>query len=54
LESKILASADAMAHFTEFIDMTYLTFGIHKYKTVEGSIWLKNKLLRSWKKIIPE
>jgi len=54
LEAKILASADAMSHFTELADMMYLTYGIHKYSTMKGAIWLKNKLLRSWKKIIPE
>lgn len=53
LESKILASADAMSHFTELADMMYLTYGVHKYSTVEGAVWLKNKLERSWKKIIP-
>lgn len=53
LEDKILASADAMSHFTELADMMYLTYGVHKYHTVEGAIWLKAKLLRSWEKIIP-
>ncbi|MFA4941365.1 MAG: HD domain-containing protein [Patescibacteria group bacterium] len=53
LEEKILASADAMSHFTELADMFYLAFGIHKYKTREGAKWLGEKLERSWKKIIP-
>ena len=53
LEEKILASADAMSHFTELADMMYLTYGVHKLKTVEGAIWLKGKLTRSWKKIMP-
>jgi uncharacterized protein len=54
LESKILASADAMSHFTELADMFLLAFGVHKYSTSEGCEWLKGKLDRSWKKIIPE
>jgi len=54
LEAKILASADAMSHITEPADMFYLTYGVHKYKTKQGSQWLKKKLERSWKKIMPE
>ena len=53
LEAKILASADAMSHFSQLADMMYLTYGIHKFKTRPGAIWLKNKLLRSWRKIMP-
>ena len=51
--ARILASADAMSHFTELADMFYLTFGIHKYKTLEGTRWLKAKMERSWGKIMP-
>lgn len=54
LEAKILASADAMSHISEIADMFYLAFGVHKLKTKEGIDWLKNKLERSWKKIMPE
>ncbi len=53
IEAKILASADAMSHITELADMFYLTYGVHKYKTSDGAEWLKNKLKRSWEKIIP-
>jgi HD superfamily phosphodiesterase len=53
-ESEILASADAMAHFSQVVDMFYLTFRVHKYDTREGAVWLKNKLGRSWEKIMPE
>lgn len=54
VEAKILASADAMAHITEWADMFYLTYGVHKYQTREGAEWLKGKVERSWNKIIPE
>jgi uncharacterized protein len=54
LEEKILASADAMSHFSELADMMYLVYGIHKLKTKSGAVWLKSKLNRSWKKIMPE
>ncbi len=54
IEAKILASADAMAHISELVDMFYLAFGVHKYYTEDGVKWLKGKLERSWEKIIPE
>ena len=53
IEAKILASADAMSHITELFDMCYLTFNIHKYETLEGARWLKNKFIRSWDKTMP-
>jgi uncharacterized protein len=54
LEAKILASADAMSHFSELADMMYLVYGIHHLKTEEGARWLKEKLERSWKKIMSQ
>lgn len=54
LEEKILASADAMSHFSCIPDMFFLVYGVHKMKTYEGALWLKNKLERSWEKIMPE
>jgi len=54
LEEKILASADAMSHITELADMMYLTYGVHKFKTEPGAAWLKSKLERGWKKIMPQ
>lgn len=54
IEAKIIASADAMAHITELVDLFYLTFGVHKFKTKKGAIWLRDKLKRSWSKIMPE
>lgn len=53
LEEKIIASADAMSHFTELADMMYMIYGILKLSTKPGAIWLKGKLERSWKKIMP-
>ena len=54
IEAKILASADAMAHITELVDMFYLTFGVYSLKTTAGAKWLKGKLIRDWQKIMPE
>jgi uncharacterized protein len=53
IEAKILASADAMSHIGELIDMFYLAFGVHRFKTEAGAKWLKSKLLRDWQKIMP-
>ncbi len=54
IESEILASADAMSHFSELASMFFLAFHVKEKDTKEGSIWLKGKLHRSWKKIMPE
>lgn len=54
LEAEILASADAMSHFSELADMMYLAYGIRKYKTKPGALWLKRKLARSWQKTMPQ
>ncbi len=53
LEAKILASADAMSHFSKLVEMFYLAFKIHGYTTKQGVPWLKGKLERSWDKIMP-
>lgn len=53
IEAKILASADAMSHIGELVDMFYLAFGVHRFKTEDGAKWLKSKLHRSWRKIMP-
>jgi uncharacterized protein len=54
LEAKILKSADAMSHITELADMFFLTYGVHKFGSLEGARWLKDKLKRSWNKTMPE
>lgn len=54
LEGRILRSADAMSHITELADMFFLIYRIHKFGSLEGATWLKNKLKRSWSKTMPE
>lgn len=54
VESRILASADAMSHITELGDMFYLVYGVHKMAKDEGLEWLKGKIGRSWNKLMPE
>ena len=54
LESKILASADAMAHIDNITSVIHLAYGIHQYDTEEGAKWVLKKLARSWDKLMPE
>lgn len=54
MEAKILASADAMSHFSELADLFYLAYNVHRLETREGVEWLQGKLKRSWAKIMPE
>ncbi len=54
IESKILASADAMSHISEPVSMMHLAFRVLDNKVVEGASWLKEKIKRSWEKTMPE
>lgn len=54
LEAKILASADAMAHFDRVDTLLYLTFVTYKMDLDQGERWVLDKLARSWKKLLPE
>lgn len=53
-EEKCLASADAMSHITELVDLLFLAFGVHRFKTNEGAEFVLNKINRSWNKLMPE
>lgn len=54
VESKCIASADAMAHFYDIPSLFSLVFTKHKMGLDEGVIWLRGKIERDWKKMIPE
>jgi uncharacterized protein len=54
IESKILASADAMSHISEPVSMMHLAFRVLDNKVVEGASWLREKIKRSWEKTMPE
>ncbi len=54
LEAKILASADALAHFDNVHSLLYLAFVRHRMGIDEGTEWVLNKLKRSWRKLMPE
>lgn len=54
LEAECVASADAMSHFDNVPALLYVAFVKKQMDTEEGKKWVKNKLERSWNKLIPE
>jgi uncharacterized protein len=50
-EEKIIADADALAHFDNIGSLFYLAFFRHKKDIDEAESWLMKKLKRSWNKI---
>lgn len=54
VEAKCLASTDAMAHFDQILSLLYFAFVKRGMNVEEGGKWLRNKLERSWSKLIPE
>jgi len=54
LEAEIVASADAMSHFFSIEGLFYVALIIKKLDIAEAKIWVKEKLERSWNKLLPE
>jgi len=54
VEARIIASADAMAHFDNVNSLLYLAFVKHEMEIDEGTNWVLEKLKRSWEKLMPE
>lgn len=54
LEAECVASADAMAHFDNVPALLYVAFTKKQMNIEEGRKWARNKLERSWNKLIPE
>lgn len=54
IEAKVIASADAMAHFDEIPQLFESAFTRFKMNPDEGKRWILEKLKRDWKKLIPE
>ena len=54
IEAKIVASADALAHFDKVNSLLYFAFVYQKMSIDEGTKWVLDKLERSWKKLMPE
>ncbi len=53
-EAICLASADAMAHIDQMPSLLYLAFRELHMGIDEGTIWVRQKLERSWNKLCPE
>jgi uncharacterized protein len=53
-EAKIVASADAMAHFDRLNGLFYVAFITFKMGVDEGTRWVLGKLERNYKKLLPE
>lgn len=54
IEAECIATADAMAHFEDIPSLFSLVFKKHRMSIDEGVIWLRSKVERDWKKMIPE
>lgn len=55
IEEEIVASADAIAHFSFAIILFYSAFGRKKLSLEDGTRWISDKIERSWNKIsLPE
>lgn len=54
IEAECVASADAMCHFDTIVPLMYLNMVKLKRDIEETRTWMKAKIERSWKKLIPE
>ncbi|MCX6742675.1 MAG: HD domain-containing protein, partial [Candidatus Parcubacteria bacterium] len=54
LEAECVASADAMAHITNFPALLILAWKVHNMDYQTGIDWALAKMERSWNKLIPE
>lgn len=54
IEAECVASADAMAHITEFPALLILAWKVHNMDYQKGIDWALSKMERSWNKLIPE
>lgn len=54
VEAECVASADAMAHFDNIPALLYVAFVKKEMNPTEGMKWIREKIERSWNKIMPE
>ena len=54
IEAKIVASADALSHYDNFLALTYVAYNLKKQFIEEGREWLIKKYNSCWDKLIPE
>lgn len=52
-EAECLANADAVSHIQQIPSLLYLAFVEYGMGIDEGACWVRNKILRSWKKLSP-
>jgi hypothetical protein len=55
-EAKIVASADALSHFDNFLALAYVVYNLKKLSIEEGREWLIKKYDKCWNKLelVPE
>lgn len=53
-EEICVADADAISHFDNLPSLFHLAFVVRKYSIAEGIDFVKNKLIRSYKKLSDE
>ncbi len=53
-EAKIIASADAMSHFDNVPSLLELAFVVKKMNTSKGTKFVREKIERGYKKLMPE
>jgi len=54
LEARITASADAMAHFDNFLALAHAMFGLENKNVPDARDWLVKKIEKCWNKTMPE
>ena len=52
-EAECLANADALAHLEQVPSLLFLAFVHHRMDIDEGTLWVREKLQRSWNKLSP-
>lgn len=53
-EEICVASADAMAHIDQVVSLLYAAFTRRGLSIEDGTIWVRDKLKRTWNKLCPE
>jgi putative nucleotidyltransferase with HDIG domain len=51
IEAKIVASADALSHFDNFLSLTYVVYDLRNLSIEEGRKWLIKKYESCWDKL---
>ena len=54
MEAECVANADAMAHIENVPSLLYFAYVQKEFDTDEGKQWVRHKLQRTWRKMIPQ